>query len=137
MIGYLYKVTNKVNGLVYIGKSINFPTKIWDSHLRLALVKNSSSKFHTAIREFGVKKFTFEIIHEFYQDENEADWHFLHLIDQIEDTCIEDHNSVSNGYNTFYGCKINRNPKNLHPFKDINIYKEEMKEYFEWKKSIS
>ena len=36
MIGYIYKITNKVNGKVYIGQTITTVQRRWNQHKRNA-----------------------------------------------------------------------------------------------------
>lgn len=52
--GYIYKITNKINGKIYIGKRIgsSFDEKYWGSGTRLKV----------AIKEFGQENFIREII---------------------------------------------------------------------------
>ena len=61
----IYKVTNKVNGKVYIGKcSEKWPLRRWRRHVVDALKRNSNTHFHRAIRKHGVDSFAVEIIHK-------------------------------------------------------------------------
>ena len=54
----IYKITNKLNGKIYIGQSVN-PSARWDYH------KNRSQEaIGYAIRKYGVENFDFEIIEE-------------------------------------------------------------------------
>jgi group I intron endonuclease len=57
----IYKITNIINGKVYIGKTIQ-PLKIrWKCHCALAS-RNSPLYFHRAIRKYGCDKFSIEIL---------------------------------------------------------------------------
>lgn len=67
----IYKITNKINGKVYIGKSINIYYR-WTQHKKIA--KNSSKyrdgkkPLYYAIRKYGIDNFSFQIIEICNQD---------------------------------------------------------------------
>lgn len=69
MIG-IYKITNKINGKIYIGKSSNIERR-WKEHIRHSKDKFSKNKpaIHRAINKYGKNNFTFEIIKECEIDE--------------------------------------------------------------------
>lgn len=54
MYGYIYKITNKINGKIYVGqhRSETFDTKYW----------GSGSNLHDAKIEYGIDNFTQEIL---------------------------------------------------------------------------
>lgn len=58
MIG-IYKITNKLNGKVYIGQSIDIDTR-WRQHI------NAKDNFaiHNAIKKYGEENFKFEVLLE-------------------------------------------------------------------------
>ena len=58
MIG-IYKITNKLNGKVYIGQSIDIDTR-WRQHI------NAKDNFaiHNAIKKYGKENFKFEVLLE-------------------------------------------------------------------------
>lgn len=58
MIG-IYKITNKINGKVYIGQSIDIDTR-WRQHI------NAKDNFaiHRAIQKYGPENFNFEVLLE-------------------------------------------------------------------------
>ena len=60
----IYKVTNIINGIIYIGQTVQAPERRWVRHLYDALVKNKPQPFYEAIREFGKEAFVFEKIAE-------------------------------------------------------------------------
>ena len=65
MIG-IYKITNKINGKVYIGQSINIERR-WQQEKRCAF--NESSPAYTqhiskAFRKYGLENFSFEVLEE-------------------------------------------------------------------------
>jgi group I intron endonuclease len=61
---YIYRITNRVNGKVYIGKCERLShTRRWQEHQRDAL-NQSPLHFHRAIRKYGAAAFTIEIIYQ-------------------------------------------------------------------------
>ena len=56
----IYKITNQVNGKIYIGQSIN-PEARWRDHI-VGYSSNEVSLIHRAIQKYGVNNFTFEIL---------------------------------------------------------------------------
>ena len=59
-MGYIYKITNKVNGKIYIGKTIKtieerFKRHIYDS-------RRNNSYFYNAIKKYGIENFIIEEI---------------------------------------------------------------------------
>lgn len=70
---YVYKIINKVNGKIYIGKSIN-PNYRFKRHLYIAKMGNKHDNqfqpIHAAIEKYGFNNFYMEIIDE-CNDEDE------------------------------------------------------------------
>jgi group I intron endonuclease len=64
---YIYKITNQINGKVYIGKSKN-PTNRFKRHLYVANHKdtgpNQFRPIHAAILKYGKENFELEIVEE-------------------------------------------------------------------------
>jgi hypothetical protein len=61
MIGYIYLVTNMVNGKQYIGSTIKKVSIRWTTH-KCAARKGSNYLFHKAIRKYGENNFKLETI---------------------------------------------------------------------------
>jgi group I intron endonuclease len=59
--GTIYKITNLVNGKVYVGQTIRDPKHRWSQHKRGVNLKNPSL-LQKAIKKHGVTNFTFEVI---------------------------------------------------------------------------
>ena len=59
----IYKITNKINKKIYIGKEINITTR-WNQHYLDSFNDNinDNSIIHKAIRKYGVESFSFEIL---------------------------------------------------------------------------
>lgn len=84
MIG-IYKITNKLNGKVYIGQSIDIDTR-WIQHI------NAKDNFaiHNAIKKYGKENFKFEVLLECPVD----------MLNVWERDMIALYNCISpNGYN--------------------------------------
>jgi group I intron endonuclease len=94
MRGFIYKITNNVNGKVYIGQTIqtikerfyqHCATKCSDSVLNMAI--------HRAIKKYGKSNFTIEVIEEVDK----------YSLNDREKFWIEYYNSYNNGYNSTRG----------------------------------
>lgn len=70
---FVYKITNLVNGKLYVGKSqhdLLCGSTRWEIHLKVAKggkekYPRSFSTIHKAIRKYSPKNFTYEIVKEF------------------------------------------------------------------------
>lgn len=59
----IYKVTNKLNGKIYIGQTINTLEFRKDQHFRdTRCMKKKTTYFHNAIKKYGAENFVFEEI---------------------------------------------------------------------------
>ena len=68
MVG-IYKITNLVNGKVYIGQSKNITVR-WENHKSLGRCTNESNSYlHNAMRKYGVENFKKEVLEECRVDE--------------------------------------------------------------------
>jgi group I intron endonuclease len=89
--GIIYKVTNKINGKVYIGQTVR------GLHERRR--KHNYSKqvchFHNAIRKYGKDSFKWEVLEECDtpNELNEMEFHYIEQFNSIE----EGYNMVSGG----------------------------------------
>lgn len=91
----IYKVTNKINGKIYIGKTYNFEKRrrehIYDIENELP--------FHRALKKYGTDNFEWEIIDTGISD-NEIKEKEIYWIKKLN-TCV--HFPNSNGYNITLG----------------------------------
>lgn len=71
---YIYKITNKVNGRVYIGQSSE-PYKRYQSHMKC---RSSSKKISDDVMKYGADSFEFEII-KTCTEENFKDEEIKHI----------------------------------------------------------
>ena len=84
----IYKVTNKINGKVYIGQSVDIGRR-WREHM----TAKDDIYFHKAIQKYGVENFEWEVIEQCKKkdlDEREIYW-------------IEYYDSYNKGYNCTKG----------------------------------
>ncbi|CAB4130069.1 grpIintron_endo, group I intron endonuclease [uncultured Caudovirales phage] len=88
----LYKITNKVNGKLYIGITKLTLDQRWQQHCRDAT--NAKYPIHRAIDKYGTENFTIEVIQE-SEDRK--------FISSLEESTILQFNSRENGYNVATG----------------------------------
>ena len=88
MIG-IYKITNKLNGKVYIGQSVDIDTR-WRQHINA----KDNYAIHNAIKKYGKENFKFEVLLECPED----------MLDVWERDVIALYDCISpNGYNLTEG----------------------------------
>ena len=61
MLKAIYKITNNINGKVYIGQSVH-PDRRWIEHKSKSKNKADNYPIHLAINKYGSENFTFEIL---------------------------------------------------------------------------
>ena len=90
----IYRITNRINGKIYIGYSKR-PAARWYDHKKYATL-NKKGVVYDAMRKYGIENFTFEII---YQSLN-----MVHTRDIMENYFITEYNCrTPNGYNNAPG----------------------------------
>ena len=87
---YIYKITNKVNGKVYIGQSIRPIEQRFQRHINDAVNNILDTHFARAIRKYGKENFYIELV-ETCNNQTE-----LNLREQY---WIRKYDSINNGYN--------------------------------------
>lgn len=96
-MGYIYVITNKVNGKQYVGQTSSFIEERWKQHIK----SKDESYFHRALRKYGIDNFSIEQIEECSSIE----------VDNREKYWIEKLDTYNNGYNSTLGgeglCKHN------------------------------
>lgn len=107
MRGFIYKITNTINGKFYIGQTIQNVKERFYQHCATKCSKAvSNMAIHRAIKKYGKSNFTVEVIEEIDS---------VNLNDR-ERYWIKYYNSYNNGYNSTKGgqdgCK---------PFKDLDV----------------
>lgn len=67
-IGYIYKITNIIDGKIYVGKTKKTIDIRYKSHLKTAQqykeIQKTSSQIYNAINKYGVENFTIEQLEE-------------------------------------------------------------------------
>lgn len=112
MIG-IYKITNKINNLVYIGQSVNIERR-WKAHKNRPFNENAKEyniPLYKDIREYGLNNFNFEVIEECLKEE----------LNEKEQYWIQYYNSFFNGYNESVGGLVHCRYKNISKEKIIGI----------------
>lgn len=107
MRGFIYKITNKINGKSYIGQTIqNVKERFYQHCATKCSQAILNMVIHKAINKYGKSNFTIEVIEEIDStnlNDRERYW-------------IKYYNSYNNGYNSTKGgqdgCK---------PFKDLDV----------------
>lgn len=102
----VYKITNNVNGKIYIGKSVNLQRRMTDYRdaERLPLPEGSG-RFLQAIKKYGFEGFSLEIL-ELHQERN---WFIEQFIMDQEEVWIEYYNATNFkvGYNSYTRASVN------------------------------
>lgn len=116
---YIYKITNQINGKIYIGKTYNSIESRFKEHVRDSKrQRNEKRPLYVAINKYGSENFSLELIEETNEpEEREKFW-------------IEYFQSYKNGYNATTG-------GDGRPYADydliFSLYKNENKSYREIK----
>jgi hypothetical protein len=97
MIGIVYKIQNKLNGKIYIGKTTNEKRRLSDHK---SLSKKTKTKFYNAVRKYGWDNFEYSIIEKIDKPtKKELD----HSLSFREIFYINELNTIKKGYNTTIG----------------------------------
>ena len=91
----IYKIINKVNNKIYIGKTVYTAQRRWQGHIA-EMKSGNNNALHNAMRKYGIQNFLLEIIETDIQTKDE--------LSQKEIYYIQLYNSlVPNGYNIATG----------------------------------
>lgn len=88
----IYKITNTINGKMYIGQSIDIEAR-WKRHICDYKNDSKNNKFYNAIKKYGLDNFVFSIICEVPKS----------ALDEYEISYINYYDTVKNGYNSREG----------------------------------
>lgn len=94
----IYKITNLINNKCYIGQTIKTAEQRWkehQSHVFGSHPNDQNKTLYKAIRKYGLKNFTFEVL----QDNIET----FEQLDKAEIYWIDYYNSFVKGYNETFG----------------------------------
>jgi hypothetical protein len=93
----IYRITNKLTNMCYIGKTRQSFTLRWWQHI----TNPGECKFHMALRNAQITDWTFEVIEIVTMPEGVRDFSILEsIICERESEHIRLHNSIEDGYNT-------------------------------------
>lgn len=102
-MNYIYKITNKINNKIYIGKTTILPEIRWKQHISASNGNKNRIDYnyllHKAIRKYGKDNFILEILEE-VEDESLLSKKEIYYINYYN-SCILKENS--NGYNMTFG----------------------------------
>jgi len=110
-MGYVYLVTNKVNGMKYVGQSLQLDiNKRWYSHKKVDK-HNVGQILYNAYKKYGIDNFDYKIICICFDEDT----------DKYEEEYIKKYNTVHpNGYNLLQGGKNRKhNPETLKHLSEI------------------
>lgn len=93
---HIYKVTNTINGKIYVGQTKSSIEDRWKGHVKDALNESRRAKFQKAIKKYGHENFTIELIETCDPEranEREVFWisHFNAFVDGYNSTTGGDH----------------------------------------------
>lgn len=65
-MGFIYKITNNINGKMYIGQTISYPPELrWKEHIKSSKREDCKNRcLYRAINKYKLENFTFEVIEE-------------------------------------------------------------------------
>lgn len=95
-MGVIYKITNLVNGKVYVGKTTRRPADRWSSHVYSSKCLDNKTVLYRAMRKYGIETFKFEVIDN-AESEEELSCKEIEWIARME-TC-----NARRGYNCTKG----------------------------------
>ena len=88
-MGLIYKITNQINGKIYIGQTIGTLSKRWREHCFEASNGAKTYYLYQAMRKYGIENFNIEQIEQCSND----------LLNEREIYWITKYNSYEKGYN--------------------------------------
>lgn len=94
-MAYIYKITNTINGKIYIGQTVQSIKNRWKQHVNEAYAEAKCAHLHAAIRKYGENNFNIEVIESCPQE----------LLDEREIYWIKELDTINVGYNLTSGGK--------------------------------
>lgn len=92
IMGYIYKITNKLNQKVYIGKTLRDPKIRWREHIEDS--RHPDLPLQRAFDKYGIEAFEFTVLEQINDDS---------LLNEREKYYINKFNSYKKGYNATIG----------------------------------
>ena len=96
IVGYIYKITNKITGEVYIGQTYKDYEKRWNAHKNDAKQGKKKTKLVQSFVKYDIDNFEFEMIEEVIGYSG-------YLLDIKETEYIRQYDSYNNGLNSNEG----------------------------------
>jgi len=125
--GYIYCITNTINGKQYVGQTSRNIMLRWKQHKNCAAGKQDNQYLHNAMRTYGIENFKVEEISRVTSDLLSK----LHcLLDLEESKLISIYNSiVPNGYNITSGGDVNPTIVTCKPVLQLDYQYNVMNEF--------
>ena len=93
-MAYIYKITNKLNGKIYVGKTLNTIEKRWKEHCSDYLRERCEKRpLYDAMNKYGVESFEISLVEECNEN----------ILSEREKYWIEYYSSFKYGYNATIG----------------------------------
>lgn len=114
----IYKITNEVNGNIYIGQSVNLITRLISHRNNYKNPKLEGKALYKAIKKHGLENFSIEILEICSINE----------LNDFEKLYIEIHQAYTNGYNQTLGGEDNpsNNPEVVARRRQTLLYDKEV-----------
>lgn len=94
MTGKVYKITNKINGKSYIGKTYGSVDQRFKEHVKDSKSERCKNRpLYRAFNKYGIENFEVETLGEFGEG----------ILEDIEIELIQEHDTYKNGYNATLG----------------------------------
>lgn len=130
---YLYRITNQLNGKIYIGQTQN-PTRRWSSHKSSAKKEAYNKVIAQAFRKHGIINFSYEII-AMCKTQEDTDSTEVELIKQYDSL------TTGHGYNVKPGGDVvsgwHHSEETRKKISESNMGKEMPPHTKEWKNNMS
>lgn len=119
MFGYIYKVTNLINGKIYIGQTIQTVKNRWYRHCGKSGISKEemNTHFKRALLKYGKENFKVETLEKCDPTE----------LDEKEKYYIAYYNSYKEGYNSTLGGKLGAKPFKSTEEQNLKIKEEYLK----------
>lgn len=123
----IYKITNKINGKVYIGQTTQSIEKRWKGHYSKAFYEQKSTVIYNAIRKYGPENFTIEEI-DGANSLSELNYLETHYIYKYESLAPNGYNLSSGGrnkkhhYSTIIKLRNNNNNNKIYCIDNSTVY---------------
>jgi group I intron endonuclease len=111
----IYKIQNRINGKVYVGKTIHSSDIRFEQHIKSSRSSKNDSVLCRALRKYGIQSFDISVIDE-TEDKN--------ILNEKEKYWIKFYDSKNNGYNMTDG----GDGGNLSKYRSYRPWSDEEKE---------